>query len=112
LNKCADSFYFEQHNITITQKLNIIMWLYYILLPVTLYIIGSIPFGVLISQGVARIDIIRKGSGNTGATNVARELGIKWGFLTLVMDLLKGFSLSLYAPVLFPTLGLDCKSWD
>jgi len=67
------------------------MNLYYILYPVVSYIIGSIPFGVMISQGVARIDITKKGSGNIGATNVAREIGIKWGLMTLVLDILKGF---------------------
>ena len=40
---------------------------------------------------MARIDISKRGSGNIGATNVARELGIKWGIITLILDLLKGF---------------------
>lgn len=55
------------------------------------YIIGAIPFGMIISRKIAGIDITRKGSGNIGATNVAREIGIKWGLLTLLLDLLKGF---------------------
>lgn len=55
------------------------------------YISGSIPFGSMIARRVARIDITRRGSGNVGATNVARELGIRWGVLTLVLDALKGF---------------------
>ena len=42
-------------------------------------------------QVCARIDITKHGSGNIGATNVARELGIKWGIITLILDLLKGF---------------------
>ena len=67
------------------------MRLYWSLIPITSYIIGSIPFGVLISKGIAKIDITQRGSGNTGATNVARELGLRWGFITLLMDLLKGF---------------------
>ena len=56
------------------------------------YIIGSIPFGKLIARYVARIDITRRGSGNIGATNVARELGMKWGIITLVLDMLKGLA--------------------
>ena len=40
---------------------------------------------------MARIDITKRGSGNIGATNVARELGMKWGIITLILDLLKGF---------------------
>jgi len=55
------------------------------------YIAGAIPFGSIISRRTAGIDITSKGSGNIGATNVARELGIKWGILTLLLDLLKGF---------------------
>ena len=55
------------------------------------YIAGSIPFGSIISRKTAGIDITHKGSGNIGATNVAREIGIKWGLLTLLLDLIKGF---------------------
>jgi glycerol-3-phosphate acyltransferase PlsY len=65
------------------------------------YLFGSIPFGKLIAMKVAHIDITQKGSGNIGATNVARELGIKWGILTLVLDMLKGF----VPVVLFASLG-------
>jgi glycerol-3-phosphate acyltransferase PlsY len=55
------------------------------------YLLGSVPFGKLISKKAARIDITNRGSGNIGATNVAREIGIKWGLLTLLLDVLKGF---------------------
>ena len=55
------------------------------------YILGAIPFGVIISRKIAGIDITLKGSGNIGATNVAREIGLKWGLFTLLFDLLKGF---------------------
>ena len=55
------------------------------------YIIGSIPFGALVSLNIAKVDITKRGSGNIGATNVARELGIKWGLITLVLDIIKGF---------------------
>jgi glycerol-3-phosphate acyltransferase PlsY len=63
------------------------------LIPVTLasYVIGSIPFGVLVSRTSANTDITQRGSSNIGATNVARELGLKWGLVTLMLDLLKGF---------------------
>lgn len=67
------------------------MIIFHIIFVFLFYITGAIPFGVIISRKTAGIDITNKGSGNTGATNVARELGIKWGFLTLVLDLLKGF---------------------
>ncbi len=58
---------------------------------VTAYLLGSIPFGKLIAKQVARINITQRGSGNIGATNVARELGITWGLVTLLLDMLKGF---------------------
>jgi glycerol-3-phosphate acyltransferase PlsY len=57
----------------------------------TAYLLGSIPFGKLIAKRVARINITQRGSGNIGATNVARELGITWGLVTLLLDMLKGF---------------------
>lgn len=63
----------------------------WILFSVASYVAGAVPFGLLISRLAAGIDITRKGSGNIGATNVARELGLKWGLLTLLLDLLKGF---------------------
>ncbi|MCF8127218.1 MAG: glycerol-3-phosphate 1-O-acyltransferase PlsY [Deltaproteobacteria bacterium] len=54
------------------------------------YLLGSIPFGKIIAQMAAKIDITQRGSKNIGATNVARELGLKWGLLTLCLDVLKG----------------------
>ncbi|MBU0736324.1 MAG: glycerol-3-phosphate 1-O-acyltransferase PlsY [Proteobacteria bacterium] len=70
-----------------------------ILFAIAAYVIGSIPFGKIIAGSVARIDITQRGSGNIGATNVARELGMKWGIITLVLDVLKGL-----APVLIFSL--------
>lgn len=55
------------------------------------YLIGSIPFAYIIVKAVKGIDIRTVGSGNAGATNVARVLG-KWGFISvLVLDMLKGY---------------------
>ena len=54
------------------------------------YFLGAIPFGKIIAGIVAHIDITKRGSRNIGATNVARELGLKWGLLTLALDVLKG----------------------
>ena len=56
---------------------------------VAAYALGSIPFGQIIARAVARIDITAHGSGNIGATNVARELGIRWGLVTLLLDAFK-----------------------
>ena len=54
------------------------------------YLIGSIPFGVWLAKRAAQLDIRKRGSGNIGATNVAREVGLGWGMLTLLLDGLKG----------------------
>jgi glycerol-3-phosphate acyltransferase PlsY len=67
------------------------MWTVFAVLLIGAYLLGSIPVGVLISQKVARLDITKAGSGNIGATNVAREVGLKWGVITLLADVLKGF---------------------
>ena len=52
------------------------------------YLIGSIPFGLVLGR-VAGVDVRAAGSGNIGATNVARLAGKKLGGLTLVCDALK-----------------------
>lgn len=54
------------------------------------YLCGSIPFGALIARAVAGKDIQAEGSGNIGATNVARVVGKRWGVLVMVLDALKG----------------------
>ena len=61
-----------------------------ILLPIASYLVGAIPFGLLIGR-LAGIDVRSSGSGNIGATNVTRLLGKKFGVFTLVLDCLKGF---------------------
>src|SRR3954468_17022569 len=53
------------------------------------YLLGSVPFGLLV--GKARgIDVRKAGSGNIGATNVGRLLGVKFFALVFILDLLKG----------------------
>jgi len=53
------------------------------------YLLGSIPWGYLISK-VKRIDIRKVGSGNIGMTNVLRILGLKWAALVSILDVVKG----------------------
>ncbi|QJA06072.1 glycerol-3-phosphate 1-O-acyltransferase PlsY [Thermosulfurimonas marina] len=50
------------------------------------YLLGSIPFALVVARPFG-IDPRRAGSGNPGATNVARLLGKKWGALVLALDL-------------------------
>ena len=58
------------------------------------YIIGSINGGLILSK-LQGLDIRKKGSGNAGATNVLRVIGVKSGILVFIIDCLKGF-LALY----------------
>ncbi|MFW6001204.1 MAG: glycerol-3-phosphate 1-O-acyltransferase PlsY [Halanaerobium sp.] len=55
------------------------------------YLIGSIPSGFLLTKFVMKTDVRKYGSGNIGATNVARVMGLKSGILVAVFDILKGF---------------------
>jgi acyl phosphate:glycerol-3-phosphate acyltransferase len=61
------------------------------LVAVGAYLIGSIPFGYLIVRTSGGGDIRHRGSGNIGATNVAREAGAISGVLTLLLDAGKGY---------------------
>jgi acyl phosphate:glycerol-3-phosphate acyltransferase len=54
------------------------------------YLLGSIPFGLIVSKSQG-IDIRQHGSGNIGATNVWRVLGKKWGLITFFADMAKGW---------------------
>ncbi|MBK6767233.1 MAG: glycerol-3-phosphate 1-O-acyltransferase PlsY [bacterium] len=56
------------------------------------YVIGGIPTGIWISKVVAGKDPRAAGSGSSGATNVSRVLGKKWGVVVLLLDALKGFA--------------------
>jgi len=55
------------------------------------YLLGSIPFGYLLVRIFRHEDIRATGSGNIGATNVARSGAKGLGILTLILDTLKGF---------------------
>ncbi|MDR1360662.1 MAG: glycerol-3-phosphate 1-O-acyltransferase PlsY [Deltaproteobacteria bacterium] len=80
------------------------------------YLLGSVPFGLLIALIFKGLDPRLDGSRNVGATNIARLCGLRWGLLTLFCDLGKGFLpvlLSLHffaaeAPFLCLLPGLAC----
>jgi glycerol-3-phosphate acyltransferase PlsY len=63
----------------------------WLIVPVA-YLLGSIPFGLLIVKARGGDDIRRSGSGNIGAANVARNAGIAAGLLTLLFDAAKGYA--------------------
>jgi glycerol-3-phosphate acyltransferase PlsY len=68
------------------------------------YLLGSIPTGLLIGKKMG-VDVRTQGSGNIGATNVARTVGKKVGVLVLLLDALKGALPAL----LFTALDLDAR---
>jgi len=55
------------------------------------YLLGSIPFGVILAKLFGGADVRKAGSGNIGATNVARVAGPAAGVLTLLLDAAKGW---------------------
>ena len=73
----------------------------HIFFPVIGYLVGAIPFGLVISKMVG-VDVRTKGSRNIGATNVNRVLGKKLGFITLLCDCLKGLLPMYLAANLLP----------
>jgi glycerol-3-phosphate acyltransferase PlsY len=77
-------------------------WLLLILL---CYLIGSVPFSFIFSRLLGGVDIRARGTGNVGATNVFRTLGIKIALLSLLGDLLKGV-LAAWLGLTFGGIGL------
>jgi len=76
----------------------------FVLFPVAGYVLGSVPFGLLI--GLSRgVDIRKEGSGNIGATNVSRLLGRKWGIFCFFLDISKGLIPVLLALFYLRTIG-------
>ena len=57
---------------------------------VVAYVLGSLPIGLYIGKMVKNIDVRDFGSGNTGASNVARVLGLPWATLVFLLDVAKG----------------------
>ncbi|MGB3212737.1 MAG: glycerol-3-phosphate 1-O-acyltransferase PlsY [Desulforhopalus sp.] len=76
----------------------------HILFPIFGYLVGAIPFGLVISKMVG-VDVRTQGSRNIGATNVNRVLGKKLGFVTLVCDCLKGLLPMYSAAIILPESG-------
>lgn len=67
------------------------------------YLVGAIPFGLLIAR-LHHIDLRKVGSGNIGATNVTRTLGRPWGVACFFLDTLKGLG-----PMILALLWLKPK---
>jgi glycerol-3-phosphate acyltransferase PlsY len=76
------------------------------------YLIGGIPFGLIVVRLMTGADVRAAGSGNIGATNVLRTTGRKAGVLTLVLDGLKGAAAVLIASALSggSTFWMSCAA--
>lgn len=66
------------------------------------FLLGGLPTGLLLGKVLAHKDIRQSGSGNIGATNALRTLGIGFGILTFAGDLLKGILAVFLARVIAP----------
>lgn len=76
-------------------------------IPIAAYLLGSIPFGVILTRAFGKGDVRQVGSGNIGATNVARAAGLLAGILTLALDVAKGAA----AVLLAEKLSNDSATW-
>lgn len=75
------------------------------------YLAGSVPFGLLV--GLARgVDVRKAGSGNIGATNVARLLGARYFALVFALDVLKALLPTLAAGWVLRRSGVDLQRAD
>jgi glycerol-3-phosphate acyltransferase PlsY len=83
-----------------------------VLLVLLAYLSGSVPYGAVLAKWMKGVDVRRAGSGNIGATNVARVAGRGLGILVLLLDLAKGalpVALSLWIasdPIIHAAVGL------
>src|SRR5271170_211024 len=76
-------------------------------IPAAAYLLGSIPFGLLMGKLFGAADVRKAGSGNIGATNVARVAGPLAGILTLLLDAAKG----ALAVILAARLSEQSSTW-
>ncbi len=77
----------------------------FLLLLMASYLLGSVPFGLLVARGLGGPDPRALGSGNLGAANLYRLLGLKGGGLTLLGDIVKGSLPTLLALYWLTPLG-------
>jgi len=78
------------------------------------YLLGSIPFGVLVGRRMAKVDIRQHGSGKMGATNVLRTAGRKAAVIVAILDVLKGVLAVIFAGLIWWGLSIiegESTSW-
>lgn len=78
------------------------------------YFLGAVPFALIVGKRFYGVDLRQEGSGNLGATNVLRTLGVKAAIATAVPDVLKGSAAVLLAGSIVPasgTGGMPAHEW-
>jgi len=70
------------------------------LLVIAAYLVGSVPFGIIVGKLAKGVDLRDQGSGNIGAANAIRTLGPVLGIMVLAGDVLKGSLAVYYLPTL------------
>jgi acyl phosphate:glycerol-3-phosphate acyltransferase len=85
--------------------------LYYSIVIFLAYVVGSIPFGLLVVKMFTGKDIRQVESGRTGGTNAMRAAGFGAGLITAIMDILKGAAVVWLARSLFPLQANAGNAW-
>jgi len=68
---------------------------------VAAYLLGAVPFALILGKAVSKTDVRTVGSGSVGATNLVRVAGWRWGGICLALDFLKGFLPALVGRLCF-----------
>ena len=76
----------------------------YFIIGIASYLMGSIPFGLILTKLFLKKDIREIGSGNIGATNVLRAGNKIIGYLTLTLDIVKAVIPVIYVKINYPDL--------
>jgi glycerol-3-phosphate acyltransferase PlsY len=77
----------------------------YVIVALVAYLLGSIPFGYILVRLFRKQDIRQTGSGNIGATNVARSGAKGLGIVTLILDAAKGYAAVKIGIALYPFIA-------
>ena len=76
----------------------------YVIVGIASYLMGSIPFGFILTKAFLKKDIREIGSGNIGATNALRTGNKLVGYTTLILDIAKAVIPVIYVKINFPEL--------
>lgn len=89
-----------------------ILLIKYVAIAIIAYLLGAIPFALIVGQRFAKLDIRKYGSGNIGTTNAFRVLGVKLGLLTAVLDVSKAAISVLLAMLIAGNQPVMVAGWD